>query len=61
MKNPLDEFINLSTVQDFTQTERLSKRLSRMGVASRRMAEKLIEQGMIRVDGKVVDGNPPVD
>ena len=43
LQNPLDDFINISTVQDFSQTERLSKRLSRMGVASRRMAERLIE------------------
>ena len=61
MQNPLDQFINLSTVTDFSQPERLSKRLSRMGVSSRRMAEKLIDQGMIKVDGKVVDSNVPVD
>lgn len=42
LQNPLDDFINMSTVQDFSETERLSKRLARMGVASRRMAEKLI-------------------
>jgi ribosomal protein S4 len=52
LKNPLEQFINLSTVKDFSQTERLSKRLSRMGVASRRMAEKMIDQGMVKVDGK---------
>jgi 16S rRNA U516 pseudouridylate synthase RsuA-like enzyme len=34
-------------VQDFEKTERLSKRLARMGVSSRRMAEKLISKGMI--------------
>ena len=31
-----------------------------MGVASRRQAEKLIGQGMIQVDGKVVESNVPV-
>jgi len=31
-----------------------------MGVCSRRTAEKLIEQGMIKVDKKVVSGNVPV-
>lgn len=44
---PLEEFVNVSTVKDFEATERLSKRLARMGVASRRMAERLIQQGMI--------------
>jgi 23S rRNA pseudouridine2605 synthase len=39
------------------QTERLSKRLSRLGICSRREAEKLIEQGMIKVDGKVISNN----
>lgn len=32
-----------------------------MGVASRRQAEKLIKQGMIRVDGKMVSENVPVN
>tara|TARA_B110000285_G_scaffold226025_1_gene285111 strand:+ start:630 stop:893 length:264 start_codon:yes stop_codon:yes gene_type:complete len=32
-----------------------------MGVASRRMAERLISKGMIQVDGKVVDSNVPVN
>ena len=31
-----------------------------MGVCSRRMAEKLIERGMIKVDGKRVKQNMPV-
>ena len=60
LQNPLDQFINISTVHDFETTERLSKRLSRMGVASRRQAEKLIGQGMVQVDGKVVSSNVPV-
>ena len=57
----MEQFVNLSTVKDFEKTERLSKRLARMGVASRRMAEKMIAQGMIQVDGKVVDSNVPVN
>ncbi len=34
--------------------ERISKRLARAGVASRREAEKLIEAGRVAVDGKVL-------
>lgn len=48
-------------VKLFTQHERLSKRLSRLGVCSRRQAERLIEQGMIKVDGKVIDSNVSVN
>jgi ribosomal protein S4 len=48
-------------VKTFTQQERLSKRLSRLGVCSRRQAERLIEQGMVRVDGKVIDSNVAVN
>jgi 23S rRNA pseudouridine2605 synthase len=57
----MDQFVNMSTVKDFEETERLSKRLARMGVASRRMAERLISKGMIQVDGKIVDSNVPVN
>ena len=32
-----------------------------MGVASRRMAEKLIEKGMVQVDGKIVGSNVGVN
>lgn len=53
----LDSFINVSTVEDFTKPERVSKRLSRMGICSRRMAEKLIEQGMVKVDGEQIRDN----
>ncbi len=31
-----------------------------MGICSRRTAEKLIEQGMIKVDGKIIDSNVSV-
>jgi len=44
----------------FQESERLSKRLARLGVASRRQAEKLINSGMIRVDGQIVKMNIPV-
>lgn len=42
-KDTLDEFINVTNVEEFTKPERVSKRLARMGICSRRMAEKLIE------------------
>lgn len=32
-----------------------------MGVASRRQSEKLIQAGMVSVDGKIVDSNVPVN
>jgi len=50
----------VSNVEEFTKPERVSKRLSRMGICSRRVAEKLIEQGMIKVDGKVISDNAKV-
>ena len=58
---PVEKFVNPSTVGEFERTERLSKRLSRLGVASRRHAEKLIAQRMIQVDGKVVNSNVAVN
>jgi len=42
-EEPLDQFIHSANIEEFSKTERLSKRLSRMGVCSRRMAEKLID------------------
>lgn len=39
----LEQFINVSNVGEFQKPERVSKRLSRMGICSRRVAEKLIE------------------
>ena len=56
-EQPLDSLIHQSNIDEFSKAERLSKRLSRMGVCSRRQAEKLIEQGMVKVDKKVVDKN----
>lgn len=35
--------------------ERIAKRLSRAGVASRRDAEKMIAEGRVKVNGKVID------
>jgi len=40
--------------------ERLSKRLSRLGVCSRRQAERMIETGLVLVNGRKVDSNVPV-
>ncbi|GJL91708.1 pseudouridine synthase [Hyphococcus sp.] len=37
-----------------TDGERIAKYLARAGIASRREAEKLIEQGIVTVDGKVL-------
>ncbi len=56
----MEDFVSLTNIETFTQTERLSKRLARMGVCSRRQAEQLIAQGMVKVDGKRVDFNAPV-
>ena len=56
----VEDFITVENVDDFSKPERLSKRLARMGVASRRQAELLIEQRMVKVDGVVVDSNVPV-
>ena len=39
----LEQFIKPSTIEHFDRTERLSKRLARLGVSSRRQAEKLIQ------------------
>ena len=44
-------------IEEFKKEERLTKRLARMGVCSRRMAEKLIEKGMVKVDGKIIEKN----
>jgi 23S rRNA pseudouridine2605 synthase len=52
--------VNVSNVDEFVKPERVSKRLARMGICSRRVAEKLIEKGMIRVDGKQIDHNMQV-
>jgi hypothetical protein len=57
---PLDSFINVSNVGDFSKPERVTKRLGRMGVCSRRVAERLIEEGMVKVDGKIILQNVSV-
>lgn len=54
------DFITVENVDELSKTERLSKRLARMGVASRRQAELLIQQRMVKVDGLVVESNIPV-
>ena len=48
---------NTENLVDFEASERLSKRIARLGIASRRQAEKLIQAGMIKVDGKTVTMN----
>ena len=37
------------------QGERIAKRLSRAGIASRREAERMIAEGRVSVNGKVID------
>lgn len=54
-EQPLEDFISVENADTFSVTERLTKRLARMGVCSRRQAEKLIAQGMVKVDGKLVE------
>jgi 23S rRNA pseudouridine2605 synthase len=56
----VSEFISVSNVEDFQKAERVTKRLARMGICSRRMAERLIEQGMVKVDGETIKGNQSV-
>lgn len=58
---PIDEFVNISNVEEFVKPERLSKRLSRLGICSRRQGEKLMAQGMIKVDGKPIRENTLVN
>lgn len=41
--------------EDKQEGERIAKYLARLGVASRRGAEKLIEEGRIKVNGKTLD------
>jgi len=55
------KLFNTENLDDFKNEERLSKRLSRLGVCSRRQAERLIGLGMVKVDGKIVTSNTPVD
>ena len=55
------KFFNLEDIPKFNQTERLSKRLARLGVSSRRQVEKMITNGLISVDGNIVKSNIPVN
>ena len=59
-EQPLEQFIHKGNIEEFSKAERLSKRLARMGVCSRRIAERLIGEGMVKVDNKVVNSNVPV-
>ncbi|CAI2366152.1 unnamed protein product [Moneuplotes crassus] len=47
-------------IDSFAKPERLSKRLSRLGICSRRQAERMIQQGIVKVDGQLIDQNVPV-
>ena len=40
--------------------ERIAKVLSRAGIASRREAERMIEAGRVKVNGKLIDSLPNV-
>jgi hypothetical protein len=60
-KREIKATFNSDSLTEFAKEERLSKRLSRLGVTSRRHAEKLISSGMIKVDGKTVKQNVPVN
>jgi len=43
------------TEQDAPKGERIAKMLARAGVGSRRAVERMIEAGMVKIDGKVID------
>lgn len=65
--NQLAKINNLNTINnnnnddnEFENTERLSKRLAKLGVCSRRYAEELIKKKMVRVDNNFVSENVPV-
>jgi len=61
IKKNKNEFFNIETFEsEYSKPERLSKRLARLGVCSRRHAERIIDKGIIKVDGKTVFSNVPV-
>ena len=47
--------MSTETPKDAPKGERIAKRLSRAGVASRREAERMIEAGRVAVNGKIID------
>ncbi len=49
-----DDFDDAHTQNDVPGSMRLSKRMSELGIASRREADEWIPKGWVRVDGKVV-------
>jgi hypothetical protein len=55
------KLFNTENLIDFKTPERLSKRLARLGITSRHQAEKLIELGMVKVNGKTANENLQVD
>ena len=52
--------LNAETLVEFEQPERLAKRMSKLGICSRRQAERLINANMVKVDGKAVESNMAV-
>ena len=48
-------FMTKSPKQNQMTTERIAKYLARAGIASRRDSEKLVAEGRIKVNGKVID------
>jgi hypothetical protein len=60
-KISVNKYFNTEDFEDkFNQEERLSKRLAKIGFCSRNYAEKLIELGLVKVDGQSVKSNVPV-
>lgn len=49
IKDERKKYYNVDTIKEFQDTERLSKRLARFGVTSRRQAEKIIKKGLVKV------------
>jgi 23S rRNA pseudouridine2604 synthase len=49
-----EDFDDVAERQDAQGSMRLSKRMSELGIASRREADEWIEKGWVRVDGRVV-------
>ena len=49
----MSHFIGLQR-RDMTESLRLSKRMSELGLCSRREADEWIERGWVRVDGNIV-------
>jgi ribosomal 50S subunit-recycling heat shock protein len=51
------EVAEFASETKYAEAERVSKYLSRSGVCSRREAERLIHEGLVRVNKKIIDNN----